>query len=78
MQDDTEHSVLPLSKNGSLKVELIPMPSGDNPWRTKGDYENDKKRDTVRFWITITSLIVSIISVVATAVVAIITIKSVS
>ena len=78
MQDDTEHSALPLSKNGSLKVELIPMPSGDNPWRTKGDYENDKKRDTVRFWITITSLIVSIISVVATAVVAIITIKSVS
>lgn len=77
MQDDTVNNTLPLSKNGSLKVELIPMPSGDNPWRTKGDYENDKKRDTVRFWITITSLVISIISVVATAIVAITTIKSV-
>lgn len=29
---------LPLSANNSLKVELIPMPSGDNPWRTRGEY----------------------------------------
>ena len=67
---------LPLSKNGSLKVELIPMPSGDNPWRTRQDYENDKRRDTIRFWVTIISLLASIISVVATAAVAITTIKS--
>ena len=53
------------------------MPASDNPWRTKGDYENDKKRDTVRFWMTIISLVISIISVVATAFVAITTIKSV-
>jgi len=74
----TQHSGLPLSKNGSLKVELIPMPSGDNPWRTRGDYINEQKRDTVRFWVTIGSLVISIISVVATAVIAIVTIKSVS
>ncbi len=79
MQDDTNtvNNTLPLSKNGSLKVELTPMPSGDNPWRTRGDYENEKKRDTVRFWITITSLLISIISVGATAFVAISTIKNV-
>ena len=52
------------------------MPSGDNPWRTKADYENDKKRDTIRFWITISSLIISIISVVTTALVAITSIKN--
>lgn len=75
---DTKDGTLPLSKNGSLKVELTPMPSGDNPWRTKADYENDKKRDTIRFWITITSLLISIVSVVATALVAITTIKDVS
>jgi len=74
----TQHSGLPLSKNGSLKVELIPMPSGDNPWRTRGDYINEQKRDTIRFWVTIASLVISIISVVATAVIAIVTIKSVS
>jgi hypothetical protein len=68
---------LPLTKNGSLKVELVPMPSGDNPWRTRADYENDKKRDAIRFWITIASLIVSIVSVVATTVVAITTIKGI-
>lgn len=76
--EENKSSTLPLSKNGSLKVELVPMPSGDNPWRTKADYENDKKRDTIRFWITITSLIISIISVVATALVAITTIKGAS
>lgn len=75
--EENKNSTLPLTKNGSLKVELVPMPASDNPWRTKADYENDKRRDTIRFWITIASLIVSIISVVATALVAITTIKSV-
>jgi len=73
-----EDKNLPLTENGSLKVELVPMPSGDNPWRTRADYENDKKRDTVRFWLTIASLFISIISVVATTVVAIHTIKNIS
>ncbi len=27
---------LPLTKNGSLKVELVPMPGNDNPWRNSG------------------------------------------
>jgi hypothetical protein len=67
---------LPMTQNGGLRVELIPMPSGDNPWRTRGDYEKEQRRDTVRFWITIASLIISIISVVATAAVAIVTIRS--
>lgn len=47
---------LPMTQNGGLKVELVPMPSGDNPWRTRADYENEQRRDSVRFWITILSL----------------------
>ncbi len=66
----------PLSANGGLKVELISISScGDNPWRTKGEYDKEQQRDTIRFWITIASLIVSILSVVVTAVIAIQTIK---
>lgn len=67
---------LPLTENGSLKVELVQMPSGDNPWRTKGDYKHEQKRDTIRFWVTIISMIISIISVVATAAIAIVTIRN--
>ena len=67
---------LPTTQNGGLRVELVPMPSGDNPWRTRGDYEKEQKRDTIRFWITIASLVVSILSIVATAVIAIVTIRS--
>lgn len=73
---ENKNGTLPLSKNGSLKVELVPIPSSDNPWRTKADYENDKKRDTIRFWTTIASLIISIISVTTTALVAITSIKN--
>lgn len=68
----------PLGQNGGLKVEFMPISSGDNPWRTRGDYENEQRRDTIRFWVTIISLIVSILSVVATAVIAISTIKGYS
>ena len=67
---------LPTTQNGGLKVELVPMPSGDNPWRTLVDYEKEQKRDTIRFWVTIASLIVSILSVVSTAVIAIVTIRN--
>ena len=66
---------LPLTKNGALKVELIPMPASDNPWRTKADYLAEQKRDTIRYRITIASLIISIISVVVTALIAINTIQ---
>jgi hypothetical protein len=53
------------------------MPSGDNPWRTKEDYVREQRRDTLRFWITITSLVISVFSVGATAVIAIDTIRGV-
>lgn len=62
---------LPLTQNGGIKVELIPMPSGENPWRTRADYESELRRDTFRFWVTIGTLIVSIISVAITAIIAI-------
>ena len=78
MEDGT-HSVqvenLPLTKDGGLRVGLVPMPTGDNPWRTRGEYIREQRRDTWRFWITIASLIVSIVSVLATASIAIITIR---
>ena len=64
---------LPLTKNGGLKVELVPMPGGDNPWRTRDDYIEEQRRDTVRFRLMIATLIVSAISTASTTAVAIIT-----
>ena len=66
---------LPLTPNGSLKVELIPMPAGDDPWRTQGDYRREQRRDTIRFWLVVASLIVAIISTTSTAVIAVVTIR---
>jgi hypothetical protein len=74
----TQIDRLPLTKNGALKVELILMPSGDNPWRTRADYISEQRRDTVRFRITIATLIVSSLSVASTAAVAILTIRGLS
>jgi len=79
MSDDTcksRASNLPLTKNGYLGVELVPMPSGDDPWRTQGDYRREQRRDTIRFRLTIASLIVSIVSVAATAITAIVTVRN--
>jgi len=42
---------LPTTRNGSLKVELVPMPSVDDPWRTKADYLKEQRRDRTRFLI---------------------------
>jgi len=69
---------LPTTDNGGLRVELVPMPSGDNPWRTRAEYIGDQRRDTVRFYITIATLVVSIVSVASTAAVAILTIRGLS
>ena len=69
-------SDLPTTKNGVLKVELVPMPPCRDPWRTRGEYLKELHRDTIRFWVIILTLVVSIIGVVATAWTAIATIKS--
>ena len=67
---------LPLTANGGIQVELVPMPSGDNPWRTREHYENEQRRDTARFWLTIVALVVSILGTSATAVIAITEIRA--
>ena len=59
-----------------LRVHLVPMPSGDNPWRTQGDYREEQHRDMWRFRLTILALVVSMVGTVATALVAIFTILS--
>jgi hypothetical protein len=66
---------LPVTDGDRLRVELVPMPAGDNPWRTQGDYRQEQRRETIRFWITIGSLGISIIGVAATTAVAIWTIR---
>lgn len=48
---------LPVTENGGLRVELIPMPAGDNPWRMRADYIQEQRRDTFRFFLTIASLV---------------------
>lgn len=52
----------PLTKNGSLKVELVPMPSGDNPWRTRKDYLNEQRKDTIRYYIILFGFVLSVFS----------------
>jgi hypothetical protein len=69
---------LPLTQNGSLKVELVPMPGGENPYGNQGDYRMEQRREAVRFYVVIASLVISIISVISTAAVAIATIMSLS
>lgn len=79
MTDDAKNIRIenfPKTNNEALKVELVPMPSGDNPWRTREDYEEEQRQNNIKFWVTIISLIISIISVVATSAVAIMTIKN--
>ena len=65
-----------LDDQGRLRVTLIPMPTGNDPWRTQGDYRAEQRRDTSRFRITIATLIVSMIGTAATALVAIWTVLS--
>ncbi|MDH3661716.1 MAG: hypothetical protein OEU92_17085 [Alphaproteobacteria bacterium] len=60
-----------IDKEGRLRIHLVPMPSGDNPWRTKGDDLADQRREHWRFRLTIASLVVSMIATVATALIAI-------
>jgi hypothetical protein len=50
-----------VTKDGRLRVELVPMVTGDNPWRTRADYIQEQHRDTIRFWITIGTLLVSLL-----------------
>lgn len=72
-----EHSLeRAIDDENRLRVHLVPMVSGDNPWRTKQDYNREEKREAQRFWLTIGTLIVSLIGSVATAIIAIVTILS--
>jgi hypothetical protein len=61
-------------KNEPVKVYLVNPPS-ENPWRTRQDYLDDQRRATIQFWITIAVAILSLVSVVATAIVAIESLK---
>lgn len=67
-----------IDDDNRLRVHLVPMPSGDDPWRTRDDYQIEQERDRQRFRLTIATLIVSLIGSVATAIIAIITILSVA
>ena len=59
-----------------LRVHLVPMASGDNPWRTRGEYEDDQCQNRWQFRMTIITLIVSIVSTSATAIIAVYTMIS--
>ena len=64
-----------ITSDGRVRVELVPMPSGDNPWRTRQEYIDEQKRDSQRFYITIGTMIVTLLGVIATAWTAIVAIK---
>jgi hypothetical protein len=65
-----------IDDDNRLRVHLVPMVFGDNPWRTREDYKREQERDTHRFWLTIGTLIVSLIGSAAAAIIAIVTILS--
>jgi len=48
MIEKVEISNLPLSNDSEgkkrLRVELVPMPSGDNPWRTREEYNEERQK----------------------------------
>ena len=51
-------------------------PPYQEPWRTQGDYRRDQRRAARLYWFQILSIITAMVSVVATTVVAIATIKA--
>jgi len=53
---------LPLTKDGALKVTLVPMPSGDNAWRTRGDYQREQRRAEVLYWIAVGSFVLTLLA----------------
>jgi hypothetical protein len=57
-----------------LKVYLVNSPS-ENPWRTRQDYLDDQRRAAFQFRLTVAATILSLVSVVATAIVAIESLK---
>lgn len=80
MNSETKNIIienLPKTKNDALKVELVPLPLND-PWRTHGDYIEEQKRNNRQFIITIISLVVSTLGVIATSIVAIVTIRNIA
>lgn len=49
-----------------LKVYLI-NPGIEDPWRTRADYIKEQKQETIKFWITIITLFISIITMLTTS-----------
>ncbi len=63
-------------KKRNLRVYLINPPIQD-PWRTRGDYILEQKRETTRFFMTIITLIIAVISICLTTYTAISTIQGI-
>jgi len=57
-----------------VKVEIVNPPSGDNPWHTKAAYLEDRRQDRNRYRWNVAVALASIVSTVATACIAIVTI----
>jgi len=62
------------NKNEPVKVSLVNPPI-ENPWRTRQDYLDDRRREKIQFRITIAAIVLSFLSVVATAIIAIESLK---
>lgn len=62
------------NKNDPVKVSLVNPPIAD-PWRTHQDYLEEQRRDKIQFRITIAAIVLSFLSVVATAIIAIESLK---
>lgn len=61
-----------------LRVELVNPPAGDNPWRTQGDYLEDRRQDANRYRWNVAVALASIVSTIATAAIAIVTILGIA
>lgn len=62
-----------MKKNEVVRVELVNPPTPD-PWRTKADYLDDQRRQHKLYLVSMLSMWISLLGVIATSIVAIITI----
>ena len=44
MADESHKEKLPIDNDNRLRVHLVPPPSGDNPWRTKEEYREEREK----------------------------------
>jgi hypothetical protein len=54
-----------MGKKEPLEVTLVPMPSGDNPWKTREEYLQDRRQENSKFIMYIVIAAFSVLGQIA-------------